>query len=236
MSDSRTNQPVDLAEVLLRSADPFFFVDDAGIIRAWNFGAELLLGWTRDEALGAEVSIVLPEIPPGPPSEEEPEESLHDSVVAENFQTVFKAKDGHQIPVKITVTLIRDENGVLLGSAVNARNVAREKALEQELRWRIGEMEMLDNVARAVQSTLDIQRVLRIILTAFTAGSGLGFNRAILFLVSGSLLEARLGIGSSNWEEAGRMWPRVADKPDLSPSSTSCLLRTIPPPLLFTKS
>jgi len=215
MSDSRTNQPVDLAEVLLRSADPFFFVDDAGIIRAWNFGAELLLGWTRDEALGAEVSIVLPEIPPGPPSEEEPEESLHDSVVAENFQTVFKAKDGHQIPVKITVTLIRDENGVLLGSGVNARNVAREKALEQELRWRIGEMEMLDNVARSVQSTLDIQRVLRIILTAFTAGSGLGFNRAILFLVSGSLLEARLGIGSSNWEEAGRMWPRVADKPDL---------------------
>ena len=213
--DASRLDPAFSAEILLQSADPIFFLDSEGRIRVWNRGAELLFGWSAEEAVGRHVDILIPEDQSVAPQLEQLQEHEHDAVVVQNYETVFRAKGDRRIPVKITITLIRDRAGKTFGSTVTVRDITREKRLENELRWRIGEMELLDEVMHAVQGTLDLQRILRVILTTVTAGSGLGFNRAILFLITGDRLEARLAIGSSNWEEAGRMWPRVANTPDL---------------------
>lgn len=65
-----------------------------------------------------------------------------------------------------------------------------------------------------VRSTLDLDRLLRIILTVVTMGDGLGFNRAILFLIdeSQNVLKGVMGVGPSSLEEARNIWLYMEDK------------------------
>ena len=210
-----SSAPTLLREIILQSADPLFFLDREGRIRVWNRGAELLFGWSADEALGHHADILIPEGQSAAARVKELEGQLDEAVVVQNYETTFRSKGGRRIPVKITITLIRDGEGQFIGSSVSARDVTQEKSLEGELLSRIREVSLVEQVMQAAQGTLDLQRVLRVILTAVTAGSGLGFNRAFLFLVAGDFLQARLGIGSSSWEEAGRMWPRLASITEL---------------------
>jgi len=62
-----------------------------------------------------------------------------------------------------------------------------------------------------MRTTLKLDEILYIILTGVTAHIGLGFNRALLFLVNekDNLIEGRMGIGPESGEEANRIWTRV---------------------------
>jgi len=63
-------------------------------------------------------------------------------------------------------------------------------------------------VGRALQRTMEIDQILLVILTAVTAGDGLGFNRAFLLLLdeTGEAIKGRMGVGPSHALEAGRIW------------------------------
>ena len=51
-----------LAEALLAMrSDAIVAADNEGIIRFWNPGAERLFGYTRDEALGRSLDLIVPE-------------------------------------------------------------------------------------------------------------------------------------------------------------------------------
>ncbi len=65
-----------------------------------------------------------------------------------------------------------------------------------------------------VRSTLDLDKLLRIILTAVTMGDGFGFNRAVLFLVdeSQNTLKGIMGVGPSSLEEAQNVWLSMEGK------------------------
>jgi signal transduction histidine kinase len=62
-----------------------------------------------------------------------------------------------------------------------------------------------------VQSTVDIRALLHAILTCVTAGPGLGFNRAVMFLADeeASGLVAAMAIGPATQEEAEDTWTRL---------------------------
>jgi hypothetical protein len=74
-------------------------------------------------------------------------------------------------------------------------------------------LEMLYRVGQAMESTLDLDKLLYVILTCVTAGGALGFSRAMILLVNHkqNTLEGKMGVGPSNAEEAHRIWS-VMDK------------------------
>ena len=76
------------------------------------------------------------------------------------------------------------------------------------------EFSMLYEVSNAMRSTLNLDQVFYIILTALTAHEGLGFNRAMLFLVNEkeNALEGVMGIGPHSAEEAGKIWHSVSQR------------------------
>ena len=84
------------------------------------------------------------------------------------------------------------------------------KALEQ-MEW---EFSMLYEVSNAMRTTLRLEQVFYIILTALTAHEGLGFNRAMLFLVNEkeNVLEGVMGIGPHSAEEAGKIWHSLSQR------------------------
>ncbi len=85
---------------------------------------------------------------------------------------------------------------------------------DSRLERKVGELSLLCELGKVLTSTLKLEEVLGIVLTAVTAGQGLGFNRAFLLLVdhSGTTLEGRMALGPSNAEEARRIWDSLSAK------------------------
>ena len=76
------------------------------------------------------------------------------------------------------------------------------------------ELSILYEISNAMRTTLKLDEILYIILTGVTAHTGLGFNRAILFLVNEKeqLIEGKMGIGPENGEEANIAWTRIEEE------------------------
>ena len=104
------------------------------------------------------------------------------------------------------------------GAAVAVENAAmyeRMEDLANEAGKRAQELSILYDIGTAMSTTLNLDRLLRIILTAATmGGSGLGFNRAILLMTNErtNMLQGMMGVGPTSWEEAGRAWGEVSSK------------------------
>ncbi len=82
---------------------------------------------------------------------------------------------------------------------------------------RLYQLSMLQEIGEEMQSTLDVDRLLRAILTCVTAGPGFGFNRAALFLFDPSARELVecLRVGPASAEEAGTIWQTLGHKKSL---------------------
>ncbi|MFA6356481.1 MAG: sensor domain-containing diguanylate cyclase [Candidatus Omnitrophota bacterium] len=90
-----------------------------------------------------------------------------------------------------------------------------EKRTLQEMLDRIrAELTIFYEIGNAMRTTLNLDEILFIILTGVTSHEGLGFNRAMLFLVNDSdgTIEGKMGIGPHSVEEAGRIWSRIASE------------------------
>ena len=83
--------------------------------------------------------------------------------------------------------------------------------LKEELNKTKAELNILYEISNAMRTTLKLDEILYIILTSVTAHAGLGFNRAMLFLVNEKerLIEGKMGIGPDTEEEANRIWQHI---------------------------
>ena len=78
--------------------------------------------------------------------------------------------------------------------------------LKQELERTKIELGILYEISNAMRTTLRLDEILYIILTGVTAHAGLGFNRALLFLINekDALIEGKMGIGPETGRCANR--------------------------------
>jgi PAS domain S-box-containing protein len=120
-----------LAAIVESSDDAIVSKDINGIITSWNNGAERLFGYTAEEAIGQSITIV---IPPDRLAEEDMVLGrIRRGERVEHFETVRWRKDGTLIDISLTVSPIRDQNGVIVGASKIARNITDRKQIEREL-------------------------------------------------------------------------------------------------------
>jgi len=86
--------------------------------------------------------------------------------------------------------------------------------LKTELERTKIELRILHEISNAMRTTLKLDEILYIILTGVTAHTGLGFNRAMLFLVNEKekIIEGKMGIGPENGEEANIAWTKIEEE------------------------
>lgn len=96
---------------------------------------------------------------------------------------------------------------------MNNTTAQNEKNLQKELNRAQKELAILYNVSNAMRTTLELNHILYIILTGVTAHTGLGFNRAILFLVNKKerCLEGKMVIGPDSAEQAEEIWSYIKE-------------------------
>ncbi|MCB9916157.1 MAG: PAS domain S-box protein [Planctomycetes bacterium] len=124
---------LELEDLVERSADAILFLDLRGIVRYWNRGATRTFRYEPAEALGREVSFLLP------PDLRHGGELLRlrsacaaDGVVY-NFTTRRLRKDGKEVWVSLTRTVLHDRRGREIGVVATMRDVTEQRAREQEL-------------------------------------------------------------------------------------------------------
>jgi len=90
--------------------------------------------------------------------------------------------------------------------------------LKKELEKIQSQFYIFYELTQVMRSSLHLDELVYIILTGLTAHHGLGFNRALLFLVNESknLIEGFMGVGPMDREEANKIWKAIeAQKMDL---------------------
>ncbi|RXI99852.1 sensor domain-containing diguanylate cyclase [Anaerobacillus alkaliphilus] len=91
----------------------------------------------------------------------------------------------------------------------------KDKKSQQSLTTLLKQSKQLDvfrEISLSMQQTLQLDKLLQIILISVTAGHGLGFNRAMIFLKSSdnNQLNGIMGIGPMNANEGFGTWERLA--------------------------
>ncbi len=200
-----------LKSIIDNSADAIIISDTNGIITSWNRGAEEIYGYTEDEALGKFLPMA-PEF-----LIEEEKRSIRKIMQHEtisNIETVRQRKDGQQIEISLTLSPVLDSSGKVAGVSGISRDISEKKRLEKELIKRNEELSRLFFINSVIRSTLDLEKLIRMVLTVITMGDGLGFNRAVLFLVDQENLTFKgvMGVGPADAEEAGHIWQELSSK------------------------
>ncbi|MCK4284244.1 MAG: GAF domain-containing protein, partial [Candidatus Brocadiae bacterium] len=83
-----------------------------------------------------------------------------------------------------------------------------------EQRRQTEEMRLINKLTEKVETSLDLGRVLHLVLTCVTAGHAIGFNRAFVFLLDeeGAHLEGKSAVGPVSPADAQRIWNDLAQK------------------------
>jgi PAS domain S-box-containing protein len=121
-----------LAAIVESSEDAIVSKSLDGVIRSWNDGAERLFGYSREEAVGRPITLIIPD-------ERFDEERVILSRLVrgeriEHFETVRVAKDGRRLDISLTVSPVRDGAGRIIGASKVARDITESKRAAEALR------------------------------------------------------------------------------------------------------
>ena len=117
-----------LAAIVESSDDAIVSKTLQSVILSWNHGAERLFGYTAEEAVGQPITMLIP------PDRLGEEEHILERIVRgeriEHFETVRVSKDGRPIDISLTISPIRNAEGVIIGASKVARDISHRKSLE----------------------------------------------------------------------------------------------------------
>jgi two-component system cell cycle sensor histidine kinase/response regulator CckA len=120
-----------LAAIVESSDDAIVSKDLDGVILTWNGGAERIYGYTADEVRGRPMSLLLP--PDRPDEETLILDQIKRGERVDHSETVRVRKDGRRIDVSLSISPIRDQDGIVRGVSHVARDISERKALERQL-------------------------------------------------------------------------------------------------------
>lgn len=119
-----------VAQMAASSGDAIIGLDNKGSIKYWNHGAQAVFGYADDEILGKHVGVLIPE-------ELRREAQLVHRVVYEkgiyrNFDTHRLDKSGERIPVTMTISAVKDDDGRVIGTASTCKDLRSAKELHEK--------------------------------------------------------------------------------------------------------
>ncbi len=122
----------EMAAIVECSDDAIFGTTPEGVITTWNRGAERLYGYSEEEAVGSSVLNLAP-------PERRNEVEHHGQVLnrggsIQAYQTERMRKDGTRVPLILTISPLRNQEGQILGTSVIARDISAQRRSEEAVR------------------------------------------------------------------------------------------------------
>jgi len=121
-----------LAAIVESSHDAIVSKNLNGVITSWNKGAERLFGYAAEEAIGQNITLIIP------PERRDEERTIVEQLTrgerVDHFETVRMRKDGSLLDVSLTISPMKDASGRVVGASKLARNITERKRAEEALR------------------------------------------------------------------------------------------------------
>ena len=103
-----------------------------GIIESWNMGAKKIYGYSAEEILGKDVSILEPDNLKGEIKQLIEKTKQEEKI--QHYETLRLKKDGTIINVSITLSPIFDSSGKFVSISCIGRDITEKKEAEEKLR------------------------------------------------------------------------------------------------------
>jgi PAS domain S-box-containing protein len=160
-----------LAAIVQHSDDAIFSTDLDGVIKSWNLGAQRLYGYTPAEAVGQQVSILIPE-----DLRSEQSECLahvRQGRPIENLETMRRKKDGTVFNVSLTVSPVKDARGNVIGVSKVARDITDKVRAKEKLEKTVAQRtaQLCDTVAELEAFSYSVAHDMRAPLRAMNSYS-----------------------------------------------------------------
>jgi PAS domain S-box-containing protein len=121
-----------LAAIVESSHDAIVSKSLNGVITSWNKGAERLFGYAAEEAVGQNITLIIP------PERRDEERTILEQLTrgerVDHFETVRMRKDGSLLDVSLTISPMKDVSGRVVGASKLARDITEQKRAEEALR------------------------------------------------------------------------------------------------------
>jgi diguanylate cyclase (GGDEF)-like protein/PAS domain S-box-containing protein len=128
-----------LAAIVQFSQDAIIGKTVEGVITSWNRGAEIIYGYTATEALGRNISFLLPLLKQG---EMQPIlEEIKTGQPIQPFETQRITKTGTVLDVFVSISPIKDARGRIVGASTIARDITLSKRADKQLRLQSAALE-----------------------------------------------------------------------------------------------
>ena len=127
-----------LASIVESSDDAIISKDLNGTIMSWNAGAELLFGYSAEEAVGQPVTMLIP----SDRVDEEPGilQRIRRGERVDHYDTLRRRKDGTLVNISLTVSPVKDARGMIVGASKIAHDISERKRAQEQERLLAGEM------------------------------------------------------------------------------------------------
>jgi PAS domain S-box-containing protein len=119
-----------LAAIVESSDDAIISKALDGTIISWNTGAYRLFGYTNKEIIGKNITHLIPKYLW--PEEIEIVEKIRNGERLHHFETIRIKKDGSKVPVSLSLSPIKNNNGTITGISTIARDITKQKEFEKQ--------------------------------------------------------------------------------------------------------
>lgn len=123
-----------------------------GSILTWNAAAERIFGYSAADVVGVSIDILYSPRTPLEHRDLAPRAMGGERIV--NFETVRRRKDGVDIDVAITISLIRTRDGTVTGASAIFRDITERKRMERELQESLRQQKSTEGALRESRDRL----------------------------------------------------------------------------------
>ena len=153
MNDSRDDFSARRLVAIVDSSDDAIVSKDLdGIVTSWNQAAERMFGYTADEVVGQSITIIIPE--DRLHEEQEVLRRIRRGEKVDHFETLRQHKNGTLIPISLTISPIRDANGLVVGASKIARDISYRIEAEAERARLLSEVQQASRMKDEFLATL----------------------------------------------------------------------------------
>ena len=131
------------AAIVANSADAIISKSLDGIVETWNPAAEKLFGWTAQEMIGAPIARIIP--PDRLQEERHILKRIRSGETVSRLQTERLSKTGEVIPIAVTISPVRADDGTVIGASKIANDLREQEKLTNDLRQKTDQFTALAN-------------------------------------------------------------------------------------------
>jgi PAS domain S-box-containing protein len=213
LKDSDTGRNLAESELLVAivnsSDDAIVGKTPDGVITSWNPGAERIYGYRAEEIIGQPMTVLCP--PDRTGEIREFLDKIGRGERIEHYETERRRKDGSTLPVSVSVSPIRDQDGVLIGASSIARDITEQRQARAVtgLRRRAADLEQANGSLETF--TYSVAHDLRAPLRSLA-----GFSQALIEDCGDDLGEVGRGYAERIQASSQRMAALIDDLLELS--------------------